>query len=89
MSARTCMQEWVDAGRPETGFPGEWGSNRCISQQALWAQPWMNDNHHAMWVALAMARGVDVSNGFLGDNVIMMVGGDVSLDILIQHQLIL
>ena len=23
----------------------------------------MNDNHHAMWVALAMARGVDV-NGF-------------------------
>ena len=20
MSARTCMQEWVDAGRPETGF---------------------------------------------------------------------
>jgi TonB-dependent receptor len=64
MSARTCMQEWVDAGRPETGFPGEWGSNHCISQQALWAQPWMNDNHHAMWVALAMARGVDVSNGF-------------------------
>ena len=64
MAARECVQEWVAAGRPDTGFPGEWGSNHCVSQQALWAQPWMNDNHHAMWVALAMARGVDVSNGF-------------------------
>jgi len=64
MAARECVQEWVAAGRPDTGFPGEWGSNHCVSQQALWAQSWMNDNHHAMWVALAMARGVDVSNGF-------------------------
>ena len=64
MAARSCVQEWVDAGRPDTGFPGEWGSNHCVSQQALWAQPWMNDNHHAMWVALANARGVDTSNGF-------------------------
>ena len=79
MAARMCVQEWVDAGRPDTGFPGEWGSNHCVSQQALWAQGWMNDNHHAMWVALANARGVDTSNVFHGVNVTMMDGGDVSL----------
>lgn len=64
MAARECVQEWVDAGRPQTGFPGEGGTGHCVSQQALWAQGWMNDNHHAMWVALANARGVDTSNGF-------------------------
>ena len=54
MAARACMQEWVDAGRPGTasyGEPGSWVY--CVSQQALWAQGWMNDNQHAMWVALA------------------------------------
>ena len=57
MSARACMQQWVDAGRGDTvsyGAEGEWTS--CVSQQAIWAQPWMNDNQHAMWVALAMAH---------------------------------
>ena len=82
MAARSCVQEWVDAGRPDTGFPGEWGSNHCVSQQALWAQPWMNDNHHAMWVALANAQEaliqVTVSHMV---SVTMMDGGDVSLDI--------
>ena len=29
----------------------------------LWAQPWMNDNQHAMWVALAKAaHGGDFQN---------------------------
>ncbi|MGV6806730.1 MAG: TonB-dependent receptor [bacterium] len=63
-AAQSCVQDWVDAGRPDTGFPGEWGSNHCVSQQALWAQDWMNDQQHMGWVALAMARGIDVSNGF-------------------------
>ena len=62
--AQACVQAWDAAGRPDTGFPGEWGSNHCVSQQALWAQSWMNLYHHMGWVAVAMARGVDVSNGF-------------------------
>ena len=55
MQARECMQDWVDAGRPGTagGEPSE--VVYCVSQQAIWAQGWMNDNQHAMWVALAKA----------------------------------
>ena len=55
-AARACMQEWVTAGRPDTVSyvdAGTW--THCVSQQALWAQGWMNDNQHAMWVALAKA----------------------------------
>ena len=56
MAARACMQEWVDAGRGDTVSYGDEGSwVYCVSQQAIWAQPWMNDNQHAMWVALAKA----------------------------------
>lgn len=62
--AQQCVQAWADAGRPATGFPGEGGTGDCVSQQALWAQDWMNDQHHMGWVALAMARGIDVSAGF-------------------------
>ncbi|EGG30729.1 TonB-dependent receptor [Aequoribacter fuscus] len=62
--AQACVQAWVDAGRPQTGFPGEGGTGDCVSQQALWAQPWMNDQQHMGWVALAISRGIDVSNGF-------------------------
>lgn len=60
-----CVRAWVDAGRPQTGFPGEPGATGdCVSQQALWAQGWMNDFQHMGWVAVAMANGVDVSNGY-------------------------
>lgn len=63
--AQSCVQDWIDAGRPQPGFPGDAGATGdCVSQQALWAQPWMNDQQHMGWVALAMARGIDVSNGF-------------------------
>ena len=53
--AQNCVQEWAAAGRPDTvsyGEPGSW--TFCVSQQAIWAQPWMNDFHHMGWVALAM-----------------------------------
>ena len=53
--AQTCVQEWADAGRPDTvsyGDPGSW--TYCVSQQAIWAQPWMNDFQHMAWVALGM-----------------------------------
>ena len=62
--AQSCVQEWDQAGRPDTGFPGEWGSGHCVSQQALWSQSWMNIYQHMGWVAVAMSNGVDVSNGF-------------------------
>ena len=63
--ARACVQEWVDAGRPAPGIPGDPGATgHCVSQQALWAQPWMNDQQHMGWVALAMTRGADLSAGF-------------------------
>jgi len=62
--AQACVQAWADAGRPQTGFPGEGGTGDCVSQQALWAQGWMNDQQHMGWVALAISRGIDVSNGF-------------------------
>ncbi len=63
--AQQCVRAWADAGRPAPGFPGDAGATGdCVSQQALWAQGWMNDQQHMGWVALAMARGVDVSNGF-------------------------
>ncbi len=55
LQARQCMQDWVDAGRPGTAAGDPSGVVYCVSQQALWAQPWMNDNQHAMWVALAKA----------------------------------
>jgi TonB-dependent receptor len=60
-----CVREWVDAGRPQTGFPGDPGATgHCVSQQALWAQGWMNDNQHMGWVVTALAAGVDVSAGY-------------------------
>ncbi|MGD9021596.1 MAG: TonB-dependent receptor, partial [Lysobacterales bacterium] len=60
-----CVRAWVDAGRPATGFPGEPGATGdCVSQQALWAQPWMNDFQHMGWVVNALAAGVDLSNGY-------------------------
>lgn len=60
-----CVRAWVDAGRPQTGFPGEPGATGdCVSQQALWAQGWMNDFQHMGWVANALAAGVDLSNGY-------------------------
>jgi TonB-dependent receptor len=63
--AISCVREWVDAGRPQTGFPGDPGATgHCVSQQALWAQGWMNEFHHMGWVALAMAAGADVTNGY-------------------------
>jgi len=63
--AMACVRAWVDAGRPDPGFPGAgWGSGDCVSQQALWAQGWMNDFHHMGWVALGIAAGLDVSNGY-------------------------
>lgn len=64
--AMACVQEWVAAGRPDPGFPGEPGpaGNFCVSQQALWAQGWMNDQQHMGWVALGMANGADVSAGY-------------------------
>ena len=64
-TAIACVNEWVAAGRPQTGFPGDAGATgHCVSQQALWAQGWMNDFQHMGWVAVAMANGTDVSNGF-------------------------
>ena len=62
--AQACVQSWDQAGRPDPGFPGEWGSADCVSQQALWSQGWMNLYQHMGWVAVAMSRGVDVTNGF-------------------------
>jgi len=62
--AQECVRAWIDAGRPQTGFPGEGGTGDCVSQQALWAQPWMSDFQHMGWVALGLANGVDVSNGY-------------------------
>ena len=62
-----CVRAWVDAGRPATGFPGEGGTGDCVAQQALWAQPWMNDFQHMGWVVNALAAGVDLSNGYPWD----------------------
>jgi len=62
--AQSCVNAWDAAGRPDPGFPGEWGSKDCVSQQALWAQSWMTPQQHMGWVALAMSRGIDVSAGF-------------------------
>jgi TonB-dependent receptor len=60
-----CVRAWVDAGRPPTGFPGDEGATGdCVSQQALWAQGWMNDFQHMGWVVNALAAGVDLSNGY-------------------------
>ena len=53
--AQACIQEWDSAGRPDTvsyGEPGSW--EYCASQQAIWAQSWMNLYQHMGWVALAM-----------------------------------
>jgi len=58
-----CVRAWVEAGRPDPGFPPN-GSGYCVSQQALWAQGWMNDQQHMGWVALGMAAGLDVSAGY-------------------------
>jgi TonB-dependent receptor len=64
-AAMACVRAWADAGRPDTLFPGDVGATGdCVSQQALWAQGWMNDQQHMGWVALAMAAGVDVSGGY-------------------------
>ena len=64
-AAMACVQAWVDAGRPDPDFPGNPGATGdCVSQQALWAQGWMNDQQHMGWVALGMAAGLDVSNGY-------------------------
>jgi TonB-dependent receptor len=63
--AINCVRAWVDAGRPAPGVAGDPGATGdCVSQQALWAQPWMNDFHHMGWVMVAMAAGADVSNGY-------------------------
>jgi len=63
--AIACVQAWVDAGRPDPGVAGDPGATGdCVSQQALWAQGWMNDQQHMGWVALALAAGVDISNGY-------------------------
>ena len=59
-----CVRARVDAGRPATGFPDEGGTGDCVAQQALWAQPWMNDFQHMGWVVNALAAGVDLSNGY-------------------------
>ena len=61
--AQACVRDWVAAGRPDPGFPPS-GTGDCVSQQALWAQGWMNDNQHMGWVALGMSAGLDVSNGY-------------------------
>ena len=52
--AQSCVQDWIDAGRPGTAAGDPSGVVHCTSQQALWAQPWMNDFQHMAWVALAM-----------------------------------
>jgi TonB-dependent receptor len=55
-AARDCTNDWIAAGRPDTVSYGDAGAwTYCVSQQAIWAQGWMNDNQHAMWVALAKA----------------------------------
>ena len=61
--AMDCVRQWVAAGRPDPGFPPT-GSGDCVSQQALWAQGWMNDEQHMGWVALGMTAGLDVSGGY-------------------------
>lgn len=67
--AMDCVRDWVDAGRPAPGFPGDPGATGdCVSQQALWAQGWMNDQQHMGWVAIALENGVDVSNGYPWDH---------------------
>ena len=63
--AQACVAAWDAAGRPDPGFPGDAGATgHCVSQQALWAQSWMNLYQHMGWVAVAMSRGIDVSAGF-------------------------
>jgi len=59
--AQDCVAAWNDAGRPDPGVPGVFGSGDCVSQQALWAQPWMNDFQHMGWIAAALEAGVPVS----------------------------
>ncbi len=59
--AQACVAAWNDAGRPDPGAPGVFGSGDCVSQQALWAQPWMDDFQHMGWIALALEAGIDVS----------------------------
>lgn len=61
--AINCVRDWVADGRPDPGFPPG-GSGHCVSQQALWAQGWMNDQQHSGWVALGMTAGLDVSAGY-------------------------
>jgi len=63
LKAQACVQEWVAAGRPQTGFPGEGGTGDCVSQQFQWAQGWAIDQHHMFQVASALEAGVDVLNG--------------------------
>lgn len=63
--AMDCVRDWVADGRPDPLFPGDVGATGdCVSQQALWAQGWMNDQQHMGWVALALANGVDLTNGY-------------------------
>lgn len=57
-----CVRDWVADGRPDPGFAPN--GSYCVSQQALWAQGWMNDQQHMGWVALGMTAGLDVSNGY-------------------------
>ena len=59
--AQQCVRDWDDAGRPDPGVPGVFGSGDCVSQQALWAQPWMNDFQHMGWIVAAIEAGVPVS----------------------------
>lgn len=61
--AQACVNAWAEAGRPQTGFPGEGGTGDCVSQQFLWAQGWAIDQHHMFQVASALEAGVDVLNG--------------------------
>lgn len=63
LEARACVQAWAEAGRPDTGFPGEGGTGDCVSQQFLWAQGWAIDQHHMFQVASAIEAGIDVSGG--------------------------
>lgn len=81
--AQACVRQWVDDGRPNfVGWPpgtmpdwAPWGSNAgvnggdgyCVAQNAIWDQPWMTDQQHMGWVALAMEAGVDVSSGMPGN----------------------
>jgi len=65
VAARDCVQQWIDSGRPAPGYPGDEGATGdCVSQQALTYQPWMNDQQHMAWVALAMSAGIDLTNGY-------------------------